>query len=385
MTKSEKIIEYCILAFIFFLPVFIPIGLIGFLIATIYLIFKKKGDFLKIEPTLFLFALYGLAFCVALSVIFSTDKLRSLGGFIPFLSYPLASILMIHAVWKEKVLRALILAGLVVVLFAIFQRVIGFRINLKFDILSTSASISGLTITLNRLNRVARYLVLSIPLGVGVFLKEKIFIWRLLAFIFVIAGIICMFITRSFAGIGTILILLILFVAIKNWKVGLLLIVAICAFVLIKPAIIERFACKYTSHHSWSIRVQTWRGIVMPMFKDYPLTGCGILNYTPVSSRYGGEGFLHAHAHSLYFHHLAETGILGIASLLFVIVVFLRSCIIPIKKASPVVLACAFSIIGVMIAGITESVFEFLPIGIFFWVVMGIGMAHHSSGNPGTQ
>ena len=84
-------------------------------------------------------------------------------------------------------------------------------------------------------------------------------------------------------------------------------------------------------------------------------------------------------AHSLYFNYLAELGIVGLASLLLVIVIFFHSSIRYLRRysflaAGGIIAGCTFSILAALIHGTVETFLDIFPVGLLFWVIIGLGM-----------
>ncbi len=84
-------------------------------------------------------------------------------------------------------------------------------------------------------------------------------------------------------------------------------------------------------------------------------------------------------AHSLYFDYLCELGIVGLASLLLVIAIFFYSCIRYLRRysflaVSGIMGSCVLSILAALIHGTVETFLDFFPVGLMFWVIIGLAM-----------
>lgn len=94
-----------------------------------------------------------------------------------------------------------------------------------------------------------------------------------------------------------------------------------------------------------------------------------------------------SHAHSLYFNYLSELGIVGLASLLLVIVIFFYASIRYLRRhsfltAGAIIGGCSLSILAALIHGTVETFLDAFPIGLMFWVIIGLAMGFlrlHSS------
>jgi len=94
-----------------------------------------------------------------------------------------------------------------------------------------------------------------------------------------------------------------------------------------------------------------------------------------------------SHAHSLYFNYLCELGIVGLSSLLLVIVIFFYASIRYLRRhsfltAGGIIGGCSLSILAALIHGTVETFLDAFPIGLMFWVIIGLAMGFlrvHSS------
>jgi hypothetical protein len=93
-------------------------------------------------------------------------------------------------------------------------------------------------------------------------------------------------------------------------------------------------------------------------------------------------------AHSLYLNYLSELGIVGLAWLLLVITIFFYSSIGYLRKhsflaAGGIIGGSTLSISVALIHGTVETFLDFFPVGLMFWVIIGLAMGIlrlHSSG-----
>jgi len=74
---------------------------------------------------------------------------------------------------------------------------------------------------------------------------------------------------------------------------------------------------------SWGARLNMWRD-AWTMFKQSPVLGVGIGDYTLerkrlISAKLAREGYAYGHAHSIYMHFLATTGVVGFVGLIICI------------------------------------------------------------------
>ncbi|RLE07824.1 hypothetical protein DRJ00_07430 [Candidatus Aerophobetes bacterium] len=381
--KIDGIIEKSIMIFVFFLPFFSPAAYVGLIVALIFWL-RKVGfkGLLDVEPKNFGYALLGLTFAVLLSVIFSVDRLFSLGCFGLYIFYPLICLLMANSagnsIRTEKVLKAIILSGIVVTGFGVFQLLTKFKFELHTHFIDISLSRQGdIASTWGNPNRFAKYLDIVLPLSFVYFLTQENTRERLLSAILIGLGLICLPFTKCLGGIAAILAGLIVFLTVKNWKLCLVLLIVLSIFVLFKfnwlIGLVNRYA-------SMGPRIYAWRNVIPSIIKDHPITGSGLGTYVKVSYKYySGPQAAHTHAHSIYFNYLAEIGILGFGAFLLLIVIFFRRCIIFFRKysffaAKGVVGGCFLSIFSAMVHGTVETFVDHFQLGLLFWLVIGLGI-----------
>ena len=120
----------------------------------------------------------------------------------------------------------------------------------------------------------------------------------------------------------------------KQWMVGGVLIITMSLFLFITPPIIikERIGSAVTEYNhfqtgeavttddSVGLRLQMWQDSIK-MFKKHPILGVGIDNFESQSMLLIKEGVsntrgqVFGHAHSIFFNHLATTGLIGLLGL----------------------------------------------------------------------
>ncbi len=84
-------------------------------------------------------------------------------------------------------------------------------------------------------------------------------------------------------------------------------------------------------------------------------------------------------AHNLYLDYLCELGIVGLASLLLVIAIFFHSSVRYLRRhsflaMSGIIGGCSLSILAALVHGTVETFLDFFPIGLLFWVIIGLAM-----------
>lgn len=381
MSKGfDGIIEKGTLIFIFFLPLCSPISVLAAFVALILFVIQWK-DKLNFRPTLFWVAMFVLLSFTFLSAIFSIEKGVSFGRF-PFyvFSFLLCLLIAKSSINLGKILKVFIISGIIVTAFGIIQYLTDFNLRIKTDLFSmTFATKKGITSTLSNPNRFAQYLVLGLPLATISLWVLQEFKWKIGAFCFVLFSFVCLFLTKSFAGICAVSILILLVVFIKNWKIGAVLILLLSLIYVTNTGKSHRFIQRFTSSSSIDKRFSTWK-MAFSAVKRRPFTGCGLSTFSEIATEYkGNKEIMHGHTHSMYVQVLCETGVLGFSAFLFLVIAFLRYSF---QRGSPISYGCAFSIIGTLLAGLTGTILEFLPLAMLFWTIIGIGIGEYNE-NPG--
>jgi O-antigen ligase len=377
MSKGfDEVTEKGILAFIFFLPIFSPLSVLGALVALIFF-FIRWREKLNFRPILFWVTMFVLLFFTFLSAAFSIQKNVSFGRF-PFyiLSFLLCFMMAKSSISPNKILKVFIMSGIIVTAFGIIQYLTGFNLKIKTDLFSmTFATKKGITSTLSHPNRFAQYLVLGLPLATVSFSILKELKWKIGALCFILFSFVCLLLTKSFAGICAVLILILLAVFIKNWKIGVVLALLLSLIYITNEERLGKFVQRFTSLSSMETRFSTWK-VTFSAVKRHPLTGCGLSTFQKIAREYkGDEKIMHGHAHSMYVQLLCETGILGFSVFVFLMIAFLRYSF---QRGSPISYGCAFSIIGTLLAGLTGTILEFLPLAMLFWTIIGIGIGENN-------
>lgn len=377
MSKGfDGITEKGILAFVFFLPICPPLSVLGVLTALV-LFFIKHKDKLNFRPIPFWVSLFALLFFTFLSAIFSVQRNLSFGRF-PFyiLSFLLCLLIARAGVNPEKILKLLVISGIIVTVFGIIQYLTDFNLAIKTRLFSmTFATKKGITSTLSNPNRFAQYLVLLLPLAAVSLYVLRGFKWKICAFCLILFSFVCLFLTKSFAGICAVSGLILLAVFIKNWKLGIVLVLLLSLIYVTNQKKMGNFTRRFTSSRSIETRFSTWR-VAISAVRKHPLTGCGLSTFHKIATGYkGNEKIMHGHAHSMYVQLLCETGMAGFFAFIFSVVLFLRYCF---QRGSPISYGCAFSIIGALLAGLTGTILEFLPLAMLFWTIMGLGIGEYN-------
>lgn len=380
---NNRGIDKSIFVFLFFLPFLSPVAYVGLLLALIFWLRKANlRKILKFKPRIFGWAFLGLVLAVFLSVIFSINKVSSLGAFALFVFYPLSCLLIADTVRNEKraekILTPIILSGIVITTFGLAQYLAKFNLDYEIGFLTIGLHTKGgLGSTLGNPNKFAKYLDLILPLSFVSLLAQKELKKKVLSGILAILGLLCLVLTRSLGGMAAIFVVLMVILVIKNWKIFLVVLVGLFILGTFNYGWITKTVPRYGTT---TFRIYTWRKVVPRILRDYLITGSGLGTYREVSYKYSdSEQSVRATAHSIYFSYLCEIGILGVGALFSVIAIFFHSCIRYLRRhfflaASGIIGGCTLSILAALIHGTVETFLDVFQVGLMFWVVIGLGM-----------
>ncbi len=238
--------------------------------------------------------------------------------------------------------------------------------------------------TFDNPNVLGEYLVMMIPLCLGVFWKtKKDGSKTIFALIFLCLGACMIFTWSRGAWLGVFLATaLFLFITDKRW--ALLAVVGVFLLPMLLSsgsAIADRLlSIGNTKDSSTAYRVSIWHGSIN-MIRDFWLSGIGLGSdaFSMIYPKYALDGANFAlHAHNLFLQILAETGIMGLVTFLALILAVLRqnfSVVIYRKRKTytgAVVLALTAGILGYLFQGLTDNVWYNYKMVLIFWTVLAI-------------
>ena len=234
--------------------------------------------------------------------------------------------------------------------------------------------------TLGNPNLLAGYLLLMLPVSIflPVHLKPKLLILAGSVIMFC-----CLILTGSRGGyIGLITISLFLFIIflVRQKRLKsiffylILFILLILALTFMFPIFAERISTIFTfrEHSSNNFRINVWSSC-LEMLKDNFLTGIGPGNSTfrEVYGLYMKNNFDALSAYDIFLEIGIETGILGcIAFILIFVVSLLKLHYLFWQKGNLFALGIFLSLVGVLIHGMTDTVFFRPQIFIPFWFLI---------------
>ncbi|MFA5410928.1 MAG: O-antigen ligase family protein [Candidatus Omnitrophota bacterium] len=320
------------------------------------------------NPALILFSL-----ALVISTLFSPDKLNSLNELSKYMNNLLLFIVIASftAGDKIRVIRAVVLAGLIISVLAIYQYFFGFRHLLSYIAKDRNTSAFTLDYIMRKRvffpfvtpNILGGYLAMIIPLS----LLRKNKLWYILPLLA------ALLLTKSLSALLSIFLALMVYYYLSGRlkKEGVFFLLGLAVIIgLIFAA--RSIAQKQHLQPAFSamMRLNYWRE-TLRIIKTAPLTGIGLGNFNLPESRY---------AHNSYLQIWAETGIIGIASFLWIIFALWKKALKKIKNSPDKNQSAC--LIAASVALCAHNLFDFsfyLPeASLLWWAIGGLILAENA-------
>lgn len=342
---------------------------------------EKKHVFSPVNRFILLYA-----FVYFISIFTSVTVMGSLKGGILTVFFTMFAIVLQNAVTTKKQLEYLVIgfvaAGFLVSAGGVVQYVFGIR-GTETWLDSDMFSDISLRVysTLQNPNVLAEYLLLVIPITAacaitGKDVKRKVIYWCALAVMLV-----CMVLTFSRGGWLGLLFSAAIFLILLDRRFILPGIVGLVGLMFVMPeTILSRFASiGNTTDSSTSYRVAIWMG-TLAMLRDYWFSGIGPgqTAFRTVYPAYSYSDVAAPHAHNLFLQITCDTGIVGIALFIILLIQFFRTVCSAISKEQDKA-SCVFqkaavaSVCGFLVQSMTDFSFYNYRVMLLFWVVIALG------------
>lgn len=337
------------------------------------------NSFRKDRGLVFLFFSFGL------SALFTKQHLASLTGATIFVLQVSLFIIIRSSIterWHNfAIIKYILIASIFVSILGIFQYYFisymhpGWLDRTLYHIEKRAFS------TLYNPNVLGSYLIIIISLAVAGFpVSPKKSVNRFLTILTLVTASFCMVLTSSrgsWLGLAA-SILVILFFSRKKRYILSMLAIALLLAVPQYETIVSRINLDFLSDDSsLNYRWHIWK-YAIDTFLANPLFGGGIGSFGFfVPSHFQAPGYLVSHAHNIYLHLLAETGILGFVAFLGYI---LGAIYISYKIARHsqfvhtrrLALGATASIVGLLVHGIVDATLWLPQLTIFVWIMMAV-------------
>jgi putative inorganic carbon (HCO3(-)) transporter len=385
-TLLEYLIEHCILAVTFFLPLSLKIssGLLG-LCGLLWLgkmVVMRRMDF-KATPFD-----WGIALLVALSaasIWSSPDRGFSFYNYYNLMGrYILIYYLVVNNVRSVEQVKRLIWVMLgsaaLVSLYGFHQYFFGAKVSaaewvdgeqfpdIKMRVFST----------LENPNLLAGFLVTMMAVAAGMGYKSNAAKSKMLLFSLVAMFGGCLLLTYSRGAWLSVLAIIGMYGFLCNRKIFWLLLLFPIAALFAHDALLERImSIMNPTDTSSTLRIALWESTIA-MIADKPLLGIGWGAYWMVYPEY--DFFINnpntkiLHAHNMYLNIAAEIGIPGLIAFVTMMVGHVRLALASIGKTAPkwssgVMLGIVGAICGLIVNGFTDYVLFSMQLSMLFWLL----------------
>jgi len=175
-------------------------------------------------------------------------------------------------------------------------------------------------------------------------------------------------------------ILCLFLLGIKNWKLLLPVTLIVVIFLTLFYPKLNEERSSITNFITFSYnnnRLGYWSRS-LSIIKDYPILGSGINTYSSVQWRYNvGWG---GYPHNSYLQMMAETGIIGLSSFLWLLFVLFRNSLRNFRKMQNfefkiLLLSFLTGLSGFLIHSFFDTNFYSVQLSSLMWIIMGVIVA----------
>jgi len=408
ITYSDRVIMVCLCLLFFCLP-FAKAGVETFTWMAIFLwLFKRALGYCpdsmwgllprsELNKALAIFVLVNLL-SVALSVNLGLSLRAFFGKVLKFLAI---YFMLVETINSKKRLKYFFIVFVLVVIMMLADSVSKYYRKADFLWHSWTTSLSA---SFKSPNGFAGWLVVIIPLTLGLFFNVKVknTFLKLLIFILSVLLTLCLIMTYtrgawlSFA-LG---LLLMIFYIIKNatfkmrmFYFSLAFTLGVTFIVLPQPIKTKLLNLRLSNYYgvapigsrfssllevedgSTPIRFNLWKEAVR-IAADYPLIGCGLNTYSIIARNYKSFPGGGVYPHNSYLQMFAETGLFGLTAFLWVLFTFFVTGLRQLNKQYNALLLGALSgILGFSVHAFFDTHLYSLQLVVLFWFTLGLSMA----------
>lgn len=238
--------------------------------------------------------------------------------------------------------------------------------------------------TLQNPNLLAGFLVAAIAVALGIGSSLRIPAQRLALGSLVVLFLICLALTYSRGAWLSLAVVVGLYGVVYDRRYFWLLLFG-PAVMLCFHEVLGRFTSIFqVADTSSTLRLALWHS-TLAMIRDYPLFGIGWGVYWQVYPRYdyfiANEDIIIYHAHNMYLHIAAETGLVGLAVFLAVLAVHLWLALRLVRDQAVgtvvrgIAIGLAAAIIGFCVSGLTDYVLFSLQLALLAWLLLAMLVA----------
>ncbi len=333
------------------------------------------------------FFLFFFALVVGVLVSYDPgDSLRVLSFFVTsFVLCFTVNAVVTHRDRLRAFLRVVYFALLCIGFTGIVQRVLGVKANASLTDLTLNANMPGRVFgTLGNPNNFAEFLTVFLPFGFAFALCTRNRRLRLLALAGLAIPLAAIVLTYSRSGWIALAAATVVYLLLANYRhLATLLIGGVCALPLLPATVLARIlTIGNLQDSSSSYRLDIWTG-VLRMLKNHWFTGVGLGpgGFSKVYPPYAvGTSAVAAHSHNQFLEMMAECGILGLLTYLWLIFDLIRRTAHAAHHALDDqlrhgLMAGAASIAGISLIGLFEYCWFYPRVMFAFFISAGLCLA----------
>ena len=319
----------------------------------------------------------------AISVAVSPEQVKGLGLFRAYLVEPIAFYFVLGNVAQNAWRARLVLGGLavggsvagianaVVILNAIRHHTLNIALPPPVVIYNTP-------------NAVALYLVPLIGIAACMFLYDRARYVRALSAVFLAISLSAVFLSLSRGGYLALAAMALILAVINRYRWYLLPAVVIAGAAISRvPAIASRLAHEFNIHdpnNTFLSRVDLWQA-TLRMLRDHPIFGTGMFGFARGIQPYRGGVYQEnlIYPHNIVLNMWTETGLLGLASFLWILVQAFRVSWTGWTSGPgawrAIQLGIVLAMVAIIVHGLVDVPYFKNDLALEFWTLVGLGWA----------
>lgn len=369
---------------------------------------QEKFNLKAMDYTLIIFM-----FTIILAEVTSLFPKESMKFFIFYMTCFLMVLIIVSGIRNgrslERFLVILMLGVSLTGLYAIYQRIKGIPMDPSLTDVVLNEGMSGRAYsTMGNPNNYAELLILILPFFIAMTLNAKSLYRKVFYFVLSIPPLIALFLTGARSSWIALILAVLVFVLLKDWKlIPFVAVLGILGFLFlpyVSPSVYKRVLTIFTGTDTSINYRQAIYQTVTPMFKDFWFTGLGLGSgveqapFMKILQRYSlyylqktssvGYATTPPHTHNLFLQIWIEAGLIGIATFLWFTARTVKRAIVNIFKGTDqsmkhISMAGISAFSGIFIMGMAEYVWFYPRVMLFFWVIAGVLLSSLNSSDQG--
>jgi O-antigen ligase len=353
------------------------------------MLFKKD---LHISKTPFSIATLVFAGIILYNVLISFRPEGSIPVIIVYIVF-IMLYFVLTALIKDKqqlltICTVLVFAGFAISLFGIYQYFWGIPTNYAWVDKKMFANVSVRVYSVfSNPNVLGQYLVLIVPITIGMFFIRKDKLEKVVYSGMSLVMLICLILTLSRGAWLGMMVALAIFVFLKDKRLIILGATLLLTLPFVLPSsVINRFtSIGNLKESSSAYRYSVWIGSI-DIIKDFWIAGIGIGTkaFEFIYPGYAVVGATYAlHSHNFYLQIIIETGILGFAVFLIMLLTFYKNMFSTARESddntlSTLAIALISGMSGYLFYGIFDNSWYDFRMVLMFWIITALGMSAYN-------